>query len=659
MSKDWTDGIMADSDLPDDDFTWTEGSNYGLDGFHFDQTMNEGVLDGARLPEVKGLAGLPDGFIGKESGFDFNPDDILFDDDEVGTHLAFTEETVEAPSEDSHEWSEQLDAGPKRTASSLSDLDWLDPTMQQNPERLPVNPVDKGIANLEEAWGVNRRTDGIHLVPNKDKEIAEYENSLDEGPKAGLPEGRQAQEKIKEAIRWAFRQADRGASLQSIRESLICQLGHQARFTRKAVQQIEEDRGLAGNVFIYGAMYPDIHRGQAAKRKAQLRKLRARYVVVPEGDERLSVWQSLGKVPVTKVPWKKALAFYGPRLKATGHRLASGNPRSVLQQAFLQGPEKKTQPQTNFPTHVPPADRVSSREARQAIRTAPAIPRQVISRSDRQEELDRKKALVQIAKWVKAGQLTQKQAHELARSEVSPKMLLRTAGLLISANPSSDYKGPTFKTSQQVSTPKSVPAPDPLSKAAKAHSVDVRELRNLVKWARIKMTEGTLGHELDQLLKLRFSKPLLKAGAEPLRIVRRQHEGLSGHLYVDAGAYASKRGVEGCERGALQQRSGNLKTVLAMDRCGSCVFKNADGVCQKYNKLLVDSAPVDNPKEYQKESIRLANASDSEVTASLFSPTFDPSDFSLTDPLQEISLHEAASTEELGEVLFGTGIEIE
>lgn len=51
----------ADSSLPADDFTMTDGYNYGLDGFQFDTDYGSGVVDGARLPEVQGLAGLPDG----------------------------------------------------------------------------------------------------------------------------------------------------------------------------------------------------------------------------------------------------------------------------------------------------------------------------------------------------------------------------------------------------------------------------------------------------------------------------------------------------------------------------------------------------------------------------------------------------------------------
>jgi len=63
--------------------------------------------------------------------------------------------------------------------------------------------------------------------------------------------------------------------------------------------------------------------------------------------------------------------------------------------------------------------------------------------------------------------------------------------------------------------------------------------------------------------------------------------------------------------------------------------------------------------DYQRAAIKAANASDAEVTASFFAPTFDENEYSLTDPLQDISFHEAANPEELGEILWGDGMEIE
>jgi hypothetical protein len=157
-------------------------------------------------------------------------------------------------------------------------------------------------------------------------------------------------------------------------------------------------------------------------------------------------------------------------------------------------------------------------------------------------------------------------------------------------------------------------------------------------------------------MRLRFSETVIKSASAKLKKIRAKHEGLSGHVYVDAAAYASKNGTKGCERGARTHRTGGLKAVLEMKRCGSCTLKNADGVCSLYNKPLVDGAPVEDPREYQRSAIRAANASDAETTASLFANTYDEAEYSLTDPLQEIGFDESTPPEELGEILFGDGM---
>lgn len=743
--KDWTDIILANSGLPADDFTFTDGSNYGLDGFDFDSEEDAGVLDGARLPETKGLAQLPDGFTGAYQRT--AEDEITLVDEVGGVHL-----------------SSFIDENAVEKTASLADLDWLDPTQPQDPDRLPTNPPWQSLEELAEAWGVNRRTDGIALVPNKDKEIADYQESLKETDVSGLPGNKEAREQVKVAIRWALRRADAGASPTEIKKGLVARLGHQARLTRKVVAQIEADHGLAGNVFLTAAAYPDIHRGARAEDiKAHLRKLKARYVVVPEGDQRLAVWESIGKKPVTKVPWKAALRHYGPELEATGHKVASeGNAREILRRAFLSGPVEKEHVPSVKPRDVRPSERVTVQEAVQQFRTAEAVPRQAISSTSRIEEAARKKALVQIARWVKAGHLSLTDAHRLARSTVAPQMILRTATMLVKAATAAstgaykgegthykvkaasmsrdaawaqlhaaeaemdrkareledarrqklastlvpmvrkglltkdeaaklaaldkpvdeilklaaaasqykrppkmkaaderEYEGPLLRVAQVQRKDASEFNPEEkrLLEASQKSGIKVSEFQSLLKWARIQMSEGAAGKELDQMIKLRFAPPLVKAAKSLIKAVRKEHEGLSGHAYVDAGAYVTAKGTKGCEQGAMTHRTGSLKVVLAVEKCSTCVLKNAAGVCTVYNKPLVSEPPVVDREVYQRVAIKNANSSDAEVTASLFAPTYNESEFSLTDPLQQISYNEAASAETLGEVLWG-GLEL-
>ena len=115
---DWTDHILAESAMPSDDFTFTDASNFGLDGFQFDSEENEGVLQGVRLPETKGMAQLPDGLV---TAYEATAQDQISLVDEIdGLNLtAFINESAIEPT------------------ASLADLGWLDPTSPQNPDRLP------------------------------------------------------------------------------------------------------------------------------------------------------------------------------------------------------------------------------------------------------------------------------------------------------------------------------------------------------------------------------------------------------------------------------------------------------------------------------------------------------------------------------------------
>jgi hypothetical protein len=132
------------------------------------------------------------------------------------------------------------------------------------------------------------------------------------------------------------------------------------------------------------------------------------------------------------------------------------------------------------------------------------------------------------------------------------------------------------------------------------------------------MSEGFAGSELDDLIQLRITPKIASAASERIASERGRHEGLAGHVYVDAGAYVSSEGVSGCEEGGLKHRANGLKFVRAMDRCDSCVFKNANGVCQKYNKTLLDEIPEDFAKVARAKHLASHRMSDQEHTAAMF-----------------------------------------
>lgn len=744
------DEMLAQSDLPADDFTWTDGSNYGMDGFDYLQTENEGVLDGARLPEVKGMSGLPEGVLASEvDGFDLS----FVDSDplhvvENGVNLgAFLKEGA---------WP-GMDVEDEGVDISLVDLSWLDPTQEQDPARLPKEhrpdqPPLKSTMELEEAWGANRRTDGIYLVPNKDKEIADYERSIQSPPPA-LPGAKKASaEDLRDAVCRALRRAHYGHDLSAIKQELVDTLGYEAVKVRAAVQKIEEEYGLLGTVFVRAAAFPGIKNGKWAKELKRTART-ARYVVTDDP----AVASKLGMVQVTEVPWKKALAHYAPRLQAAGYRVASGDPKEALRRAFLSGPAAAQIEPGHKPIEVRPADTISSEQAHKTLASAPKpVAEKVASPEVRIQEKKRQAVLNEIMAWVKAGKLSQEDALRLRSSSVDAltlktaalalvqavgdhrvydglgahlpkdaqlrrqaafaslaekeaaveaglrqKLSVRLAkavkaGLLTKAEverilsmdkkateldriatmaiqvaeqhrrielpivETKEYEGTAFEavTASVSETPDFNEEQKMVLAAAKASGIKASEFWGLLRWARRQMTEGMMGRDFDQMLRSWWSKPVRQAAKHLLGQLREQHEGLSGNIYVDASAYASPTGAKGCEEGALKHRANTIPVVLEMPRCASCihvrVMKDGRRRCGVYNKFLASEPPVDDPKAVQSEAIRMANASDAEVTASLF----NPNEFNLQSQFDgDLTLDNTPSIEKLGEILFG-GLEL-
>jgi hypothetical protein len=81
-----------------------------------------------------------------------------------------------------------------------------------------------------------------------------------------------------------------------------------------------------------------------------------------------------------------------------------------------------------------------------------------------------------------------------------------------------------------------------------------------------------------------------------------------------------------------------------MSRCGSCVFKNADGVCQKYNKKLVDEVPAENVEDFRRQALASHDMSDAEETASMFHGN-NLREAVNPNPVDEFGLHNGALDE--------------
>ena len=731
----WTDHLVAKSDLPSDDFTWTEGSNYGLDGFSFDQTLGEGLNHqapaGSRSFEpaqTSGMSELPDGLVSKEGDFG-NWGDIDLHDEADGLNLdsMLSEDEGALP----------LSAKVKQ-AASLVDLSWLDPTQEQDPARLPKElrpdrpPLNSSI-ELEEAWGVNRRTDGLNLVPNRDKNIADYEKSIE----SGLPATPGVEKNAADAawhIKKAVRMSHYGETMGAIVNYLHANLDEAT--ARQATGLIAAEHGVAGKVFVRASAFPGL---KAGKWVQELRRIArgARYVIT----DNPIIATKLGMEMVAEVPWKKALAHYQPLLTAAGHRVASlGDAKKTLQLAFLTGPKVAAPTHTAKPVDVRPADRVTAAEARAAFKAAPVVAQEVFVRDDTVQA--RQAALVLVAKAVKAGLLTTQDAMRLRESSASPEAIRKTAELLARANQvqkvavyggegtkvtehrqardhalaklaqaeltatqmkraqahvmkmasagqltaseakralaeatpemvlkvatafanasgtrqeapkaakaAKEYSGPQFEQAQgeRKATREMSASDKAMHAAAQTSGIRVAEFQMLGTWLRQHMSEGMAGKDLTALLGLRFASPLRTAGADMIRALRAEHEGLAGHLYVDAAAYASKTGTTGCETAAATHRANSIPYVKSMDRCAGCALANANNLCTKYGKELLAKLPK-NASEFQRRMIRQADAPDQEVTAALF----NPQEYGLGDSL-DVDVGDAPVTEDIGAVLF-------
>jgi polyhydroxyalkanoate synthesis regulator phasin len=728
----WTD-FLGSSKIPtvNDEFNFQTGNSFGLDAFQFDTPDNQGPEDAGRLPTTRGISGLPDGTIPVDREAEISFVDLT-DNSMDGLGMDFTAMLSE-------------DEGGLPKDASLVDLQWLDPTQAPELNRLPNNEKTlNSIPSLEEAWGKGDSSIGTKLVPNTDREASQYRASLD-----AEPVQKKTAEEVKFAVQRALRRAHYGVSLRDIRAEVVATLGNESDRATKAMKLIQDEHGLIGKVFIRASAFPGIKNGKWLD-KIRAKAGGARYVITDDQ----AIATKLGMKMVSEVPWAKALAFYAPRLTAAGYKVASdsSNPREALRRAFRIGPEATPVKESFKPveTHV----EASAADAYAALSVPKPEPDKVVTAEDHAAGSKRKAALVQLARWVKEGKLSQPdalrirdtvgadsydmlntatiiitatkgtpvydgpgaqlskdaqvirsqaleglaaktaaleagmmkkaqvqlahmvktgrltidEARRLAKMSVNSSELqahmaaaANAAGTLRKTQPESamvaEYKGTIQKAAVQQKIGDAAhldPYTERVFKVATEHGIKTGEIFGYLKWARQQMAEGMMGNDLTTFIKARFALPLRKAAKELIREIRAEHEGLSGHLYVDAGAYASKSGTTGCEAGALKHRANGIKYVLAMSKCAGCVFANADGVCQQYNKRLASKPPTKDPKAYQAEAIRLANADDSEVTASMF----NPNDFNLrNEPLEDISLDSGKTAEELGEVLFG-GMEV-
>ena len=373
--------ILAETHLPADLLTPTLGSNYGMDGYP-DMEYGMGVLTGILDQDAQEAPALPTGLHKGAAG--------------------------------------ELALGQLMADESLADLDWLDPDQPQDPDRLPRNPVDLGIPELVEAWGVHRRTDGVHQT-----DLA-HARANEEAPKK-----KANARTIEKVVTHAMRRSIEGQHIERIVREAAVSMGTEMERVVPLLRRVAADHGLAGNVFVRASAYPGWGTGKwkdHVKRHAK----QARYIIVSSEDMDQATWIQngrcayTGKVAVTEVPWKRAHAHYAPRLEATGRKVASGDLRDSLRNAFLSQP-RKTESDTGYlPTHETPDQRIS-REAAQSAFDAYQPERASYDNTERDHARRLAKVKVRLAQMERDSLIPVGEAKRILASGVDPMTMLRKA----------------------------------------------------------------------------------------------------------------------------------------------------------------------------------------------------------------------------------------
>jgi hypothetical protein len=688
---------VAESLIPSDLTTSTLGSNYGLEGYE-DMQYGMGVLEGVLDPDLLPPPAVPTG-LSKGAADQLELDVVI----------------SEAP---------------------LNDLSWLS-DFEPDPSRLPDKPRSLDFApELREIWESNRPITAheVDLGVLRDRGEVGVHSS-------------KAINKTEIARRASRRLIAKTGSAEIAREAALSAGGDEAAI-RPIVDAVERDRGLAGNVFIRLASFPNYGQGKWKDFVNQHAKS-ARFILADEQTLKSATWINngrcdyTGKQVVASVPWSDAYAHYAPRLKAAGYSVAPAgkDPRKALRDAFLAGPTKRVA-NSNVPTHDgeikhlgkssfnerAAAEAFENRSRRSVVAKVEAIKARIESgekgailmrrvastfapseqaaaakllapfseafkdvrsetriaevrakRADNllplggsvnkplspQEEQSIKSRVAQIESKIQAGDSGEILRRRIA-SMFSPREQAFAAKLLapIVQGHLSD-KPREVKVARDSGERFANIGPKneelALAKKASAGVEKIARVRGAVGWVRRAMNEGFAGKNLDDAIRSRFTDALLKEANGNIAKVRALHEGLAGFRYIDASVYASKDGgVKGCDDGGLKHRANQVKMVLGMDRCGSCAMANAlpNGTkrCSVYNKMIVTASDFDASELLRAKAatIKQANSSDAEHTASLFAPRFDPNEFSLHNAaLDNVRADDLPEQEKINDIVMG------
>jgi hypothetical protein len=677
------------SGLPSDR-TPTMSSNHGLDGFFHNMSYGDGKdqgYDNHDLAESRSqTSGLPRAAADEKVFFD-SP--MMPLDDLVGRH------------------------------DPVSDLSWLG-DFEPDPERLPENPVDKGIEELNEAWSRYKNSSTRVPLSERVEEVKEdspypddpfdtYHVPMPDSGSVGFKElGEWSAEKQKvrdqNLYRYALGLAHNGRNMDQIRadlKKLYCLNDgyfHQrwwgesiAPLLDKFEVAFKDILPLMNELVAHSEAFPKCASGQGKARVAK----EVKYVLKKNAcngcvHAKNNSCQVFHKPLVAKVEWKDLVTAGQKVAKARGWVWQEGTTsKSALLDTFRK--KQASTSNSNLKTIVKDAaDTISEPAARIHLQK---MAREQCLVQERVKKLSFDRVAITIKDMVTKGHLTQKQAQILLSQEegLTPQQVLVLAerranhnltqkskkkavhidrdryegvgvgqrvlegkreqidkkaveqslldGRLEKLVKSSDItesqadfvrqKNASLKQSFQFldaivlhnrKKKTSIPIPaieksayqdasyqDHRSRDRKVAQKGVSTAdKNRAKQAFLQLlNQGLTGKSLYDTTRQKLASSVRQTVADDIQTLRATHEGLAGELYVIASAYDLS---EGCAEGSSLHKESSVPYVLSMRKCGSCVFKNAHGECNKYKKPLVarDDFEAIDLVSYQKSRLKAA-----------------------------------------------------
>lgn len=444
--------ILGESYLPADLITNTDASTALMEGFE-DMQYGLGTLEQFKAQGTPPEAGVPDG-----SAIRLSQGPDLSD---------FMKE------------------------GGLADLSWLE-LQEQDLDRLPKNPHYNAIPELEQAWGVESRTNGV--LHGQDLDRARYEESLKQASKP-----KYSASELKLVVQKAMRRSAAGQNPKEFIQEAVAAIGLEAPRVRKAMQMIMAEHGLAGRVFIRASAYPGYEQG---KWKESLKHLKsAKYILVDEKTLKSATYIQDGyctickKKAVLEVPWKEAFNHYAPILMGSGRKVASGgNPREALRRAFLSQPVRVAEVVSARPVHVTPVERVTHKEARRIFEAAPVEAQVVHDPLPAIEARKRQAAWKKVNAWIAAGLIPLHKAMAVVQKDLSGADILnRVAAEIVVSKGASAFSGlpndvrpPMVSLKEATSFLQKVQGPAPIEPKA-AEDPYVRVHATLARWGQAGM----------------------------------------------------------------------------------------------------------------------------------------------------------------------------